>query len=148
MIADAAKCGEVHIILHSDEFLVAKKGFYFQPWNDRKKILEVYTPHIHAVDDADGTACAALRTIKPSYFGNRGDRINKNTPEMDVCHELGIELVFGIGGGKYSSSSAINGRQRVATRWDTYDVPLDMSELKVKILTIAPGKKFSLPRQA
>ncbi len=146
MIEDAAKYGEVHIIVNSDAWLIRKKGFFFQPWTDRRKILEAYTPHIYEVDDADGTVCEALRLIKPTYFGNGGDRTVTNTPELDVCAELGIEPVFGLGGGKYSSSSAINGRQRVVTRWGTYDVLLDMPELKVKILTIAPGKKLSLQR--
>ena len=146
MIEAAAEYGEVHIILNSDEWLVRKKGFFFQPWLDRKKILEAYTPHIHTVDDTDRTVCAALRRIKPTYFGNGGDRTNKNTPELDVCAELGITPVFELGGGKYSSSSAINGRGRVTTRWGTYDVLLDMPQLKVKLLTIAPGKQLSLQR--
>lgn len=146
MIESAAEYGEVHIIVNSDEWLVRKKGFFFQPWSDRKKILEAYTPHVHSVDDADGTVCEALRRIQPTYFGNGGDRTNKNTPELDVCVELGIEPVFELGGGKYSSSSAINGRQRVVTRWGMYDVLLDMPQLKVKLLTIRPGKKLSLQR--
>ena len=146
MIEAAREYGEVHIIVNSDDWLVRKKGFFFQPWTDRKKILEAYTPHVHTVDDTDGTVCEALRRIKPTYFGNGGDRTNKNTPELDVCEELGIEPVFELGGGKYSSSSAINGRQRVQTRWGSYDVLLDMPQLKVKILTIAPGKKLSLQR--
>ncbi len=146
MIESAAEYGEVHIVLNSDDWLVHKKGFYFQPWVDRKKLLEVYTPHVHTVDDSDGTVCEALRRIKPDYFGNGGDRTNKNTPELDVCEELGIEPVFELGGGKYSSSSEINARKRVETRWGTYDVLLDMPQLKVKLLTIAAGKKLSLQR--
>lgn len=146
MIESAAEYGEVHIILNSDDWLVRKKGFFFQPWTDRKKVLEIYTPHVHTVDDSDGTVCEALRRIKPDYFGNGGDRTNKNTPELDVCSELGIEPVFELGGGKYSSSSMINGRQRVETRWGRYDVLLDMPQLKVKMLTIEPGKKLSLQR--
>lgn len=146
MIEGAAKYGEVHIILNSDDWLVRKKGFFFQPWTDRKKILEAYTPHIHEVDDSDGTVCEALRRIKPDMFGNGGDRTKKSTPELDVCAELGIEPVFELGGGKYSSSSMISARQRVATRWGSYDVLLDMPQLKVKLLTIAPGKKLSLQR--
>lgn len=146
MIESAAEYGEVHIVVNSDDWLVRKKGFFFQPWIDRKKILEAYTPHVHAVDDTDGTVCEALRRIKPDYFGNGGDRTNKNTPELDVCQDLGIEPVFELGGGKYSSSSTINGRQRVATRWGSYDVLLDMPKLKVKILNIDPGKKLSLQR--
>jgi D-beta-D-heptose 7-phosphate kinase/D-beta-D-heptose 1-phosphate adenosyltransferase len=146
MIEDAQKYGEVHIIANSDEWLIRKKGFYFQPFTDRKKILEAYTPHVHFVDDQDGTVCEALRRIKPDYFGNGGDRTSKNTPELDVCVELGIEPVFELGGGKYSSSSAINGKQRVLTRWGWYDVLLDMPKLKVKMLHVEPGKSLSLQR--
>lgn len=148
MIQSAAKYGDVHIVLNSDDWLVRKKGFLFQSWTDRKKILEVYTPHIHAVDDSDGTVCEALSRIKPDYFGNGGDRKKDNTPELDVCEQLDIEPVFELGGGKYSSSSEINAKKRVVTRWGTYDVLLDMPLLKVKILTIAPGKKLSLQRHA
>lgn len=146
MIEDAAKYGEVHIIANSDEWLIRKKGFFFQPWIDRKKILEAYTPHIHAVDDTDGTVCEALRRIHPDYFGNGGDRGKTNTPELSVCEELGIEPVFEIGGGKYSSSSALNAKQRVPTRWGWYDVILDFHKIKVKMLHLEAGKTLSLQR--
>ncbi len=146
MIEGAKAYGEVHIVVNSDEWLLRKKGFYFQPWVDRMKILEAYTPHIHSVDDSDGTVCEALRRIKPDYFGNGGDRGAKNTPELDVCNELGIEPVFELGGGKYSSSSEINAKKRVVTRWGAYEVLIDMPALKVKMLTIEPGKKLSLQR--
>jgi cytidyltransferase-like protein len=146
MIEGAAKHGEVHIVANSDDWLIRKKGFFFQPWVDRKKILEAYTPHIHTVDDSDGTVCEALRRIKPDYFGNGGDRGAKNTPELDVCEELGIEPVFELGGGKYSSSSEINAKRKVDTRWGWYEVLIDMPQLKVKTLHIAPGKKLSLQR--
>lgn len=146
MIEEAGKYGEVHLIVNSDAWLIRKKGFFFQPWSDRKKILEAYTPHIHEVDDADGTVCEALRRIRPDYFGNGGDRGKTNTPELTVCEELGIEPVFELGGGKYSSSSMINGKERVQTRWGRYDVILDMPNLKVKMLHIDAGKTLSLQR--
>ena len=146
MIEDAAKYGKVHIVANSDAWLIRKKGFFFQPFVDRKKILEAYTPHVHEVDDADGTVCEALRRIKPDMFGNGGDRKKENTPELDVCEELGIEPVFELGGGKYSSSSALNAKQRVTTRWGWYDVILDMPKLKVKMLHIEAGKELSLQR--
>ncbi len=146
MIEKARAFGEVHIIVNSDEWLIRKKGFFFQPWTDRKRILEAYTPHVHAVDDADGTVCEALRRIRPDYFGNGGDRGKTNTPELTVCEELGIEAVFELGGGKYSSSSSINGKQRVTTRWGWYDVMLDMPNMKVKVIHIDAGKTLSLQR--
>lgn len=146
LIESASEYGEVHIALNSDDYLVRKKGFFFQPWSDRKRILEAYTPHIHTVDDSDGTICEALKRIKPDYLGNGGDQTSQNTPELGVCAELSIEPIFELGGGKFSSSTMINGRQRVMTRWGSYDVILDMPELKVKILNIAPGKKLSLQK--
>jgi cytidyltransferase-like protein len=146
MIESAAEYGEVHIVLNSDDWLSRKKGFFFQSWTDRKKILEIYTPHIHTVDDADGTVCEALRRIKPDYFGNGGDRGVKNTPELNTCEEIGINPIFELGGGKYSSSSEINARKKVITRWGSYDVIIDMPQLKVKMLHIAAGQKLSLQR--
>lgn len=146
MIEDARKYGAVHIIVNSDEWLIRKKGFFFQPWSDRKKILEAYTPHVHSVDDRDGTVCEALGRIQPDYFGNGGDRGKTNTPELSLCEAVGIEAVFELGGGKYSSSSAINSKQHVLTRWGWYDVMLDMPNLKVKMLHIEKGKTLSLQR--
>lgn len=146
LIEEAKKFGELHIIVNSDDWLVRKKGFYFQPLHDRKKLLEAYTPHVHEVDDADGTVSEALARIRPDYFGNGGDMTEIHVPELSLCKELGIEPVFELGGGKYASSSALNAKQRVLTRWGWYDVILDMPKLKVKMLHVEPGKSLSLQR--
>ncbi len=146
LIESAAEYGEVHILLNSDDWLIRKKGFFFQPWIDRKKILEAYTPHVHTVDDSDGTVCEALLRVKPDYFGNGGDRKSNNTPEIEFCKEQGIETIFELGGAKYNSSSEVNARKRVETRWGWYEVLIDMPQLKVKMLHIAPGMKLSLQR--
>ena len=42
---------------------------------------------------------------RPDAFANGGDRKTNNTPEMDVCEELGIEMLWNIGGDKIQSSS-------------------------------------------
>lgn len=146
LIEDAATYGEVHILITSDDVLVRKKGFFFQPLTDRKKILAAYTPHVHEVDDSDEGIRDVLGRINPTYFGHGSDEDDKTAPQLELCKELGIVPVFALGGGKYNSSSMINGRQHVVTRWGSYDVLLDMPQLKVKILTIAPGKKLSLQR--
>lgn len=148
LFEEAAKLGELHIVLNSDDWLVRKKGFFFQPWPDRKKILEAYTPHIHAVADEDGTVCEALRRLRPDCFGNGGDRIEENTPETDVCGQLGVEMIFGLGGEKYASSSEVNAKKHVKTRWGSYDVLLDMPKLKVKLLNILPNHQLSLQKHA
>ena len=39
------------------------------------------------------------------YFANGGDRTTDNVPEQKVCEQLGVEMIWGIGGGKIQSSS-------------------------------------------
>ena len=39
------------------------------------------------------------------YFANGGDRGKGNVPEVDVCKDLGVVMLWGVGGGKIQSSS-------------------------------------------
>ena len=107
MIQEASQFGEVIVILNSDEWLMRKKGFVFTSWDERAEILSSIkgVKKVVAVDDSDGSVCEALRREKPTYFANGGDRTNKNTPEMEACAELGISMLWGVGGGKIQSSS-------------------------------------------
>tara|TARA_R100000664_G_C2738999_1_gene127824 strand:+ start:68 stop:505 length:438 start_codon:yes stop_codon:yes gene_type:complete len=109
MIQEAAQYGHVVVIVNSDEWLMRKKGYIFMPFRERCEILEGFsaTGETTYVDDSDGSVCEALRRIKPNYFANGGDRKTDNTPEMDVCNELAIEMLWNMGGGKIQSSSAL-----------------------------------------
>ena len=109
MIQEAAEYGHVIVIVNSDDWLMRKKGYIFMPFEERCEILRGFTATSKTtfVDDTDGTVCEALRRIKPDYFANGGDRKTNNTPEMDVCEELGIEMLWGVGGGKIQSSSTL-----------------------------------------
>jgi bifunctional ADP-heptose synthase (sugar kinase/adenylyltransferase) len=51
----------------------------------------------------------ALRLYKPDVFAKGGDSWDeKNLPEYNVCKELGIKIVFGVGGfDKLNSSSKL-----------------------------------------
>ena len=60
------------------------------------------------------SVCKELEIIKPQIFAKGGDRDKKDSrkktsslnPEVLLCEELGIEVVFGVGrGGKVQSSS-------------------------------------------
>ncbi len=107
MILEAAQFGDVVIIANSDDWLIRKKGKFFMSWEERAEILSSIKGVVKVVpvDDTDGTVCEALRRIKPTYFANGGDRKDYNTPEGEVCKELGITLLWGIGGDKIQSSS-------------------------------------------
>lgn len=114
MIQEASQFGEVIVVLNSDEWLMRKKGFVFMSWEERCEILSAIkgVKKVVRVDDTDGTVCEALRREKPTYFANGGDRTDKNTPEMNVCSEHDITMIWGIGGGKIQSSSDLVKRVR------------------------------------
>ena len=107
LILAAAEYGDVIVVANSDSWLYRKKGFVFMTWDQRKEILEALkgVVRVEWVDDTDETVCEALRRIKPTYFANGGDRKSNNVPEVQVCEELGIEMLWNMGGSKVESSS-------------------------------------------
>ena len=111
MIQESSKIGDVIVIVNSDDWLLRKKGYVFMPWNERAEIIKsiMGVLYVVPVNDNDGTVCKALSKLKQDIdldiFANGGDRGQTNTPEMDICKELGIEMIWNIGGGKIQSSS-------------------------------------------
>ena len=107
MLQEAATFGKVIVIVNSDDWLMRKKGYIFMPFEERCEILCGFAAvnETIAVDDTDGTVCEALRRIRPTYFANGGDRKINNTPEMELCENLGIGLLWNTGGGKIQSST-------------------------------------------
>ena len=108
MIRAAAKHGDVIVIANSDDWLYRKKGFVFMEWERRVEILNAIkgVVLVDSVDDSDGTVCEAIRRIKPTYFANGGDRGKANTPEQAVCEEIGVQLLWGVGGEEKVDSSS------------------------------------------
>tara|TARA_Y100000592_G_C5461030_1_gene313987 strand:+ start:284 stop:706 length:423 start_codon:yes stop_codon:yes gene_type:complete len=116
MIREAAKHGDVVVILNSDEWLLRKKGYKFMNFDERSYIAGSIKGVIMTtgVDDSDGTVCEALMRIKPHAFANGGDRKTNNTPEMELCEELSIEMLWNIGGEKEQSSSELVNKAKEA----------------------------------
>lgn len=99
------------VILNNDNWLKAKKGYAFMPEEERAAIIEaleavdeVYITK-HGKDPEDMSVSEALREVKPDIFANGGDRKKHNTPEQEVCEEIGCEMAYNMGGGKIQSSS-------------------------------------------
>ena len=107
MIREASKYGNVLVILNSDDWLIRKKGYKFMSFEERAYIIGSIkgVTVVSSVDDSDGSVCSALKRLKPDYFANGGDRYSTNTPEMDVCEEENIVMLWNIGGEKIQSSS-------------------------------------------
>jgi D-beta-D-heptose 7-phosphate kinase/D-beta-D-heptose 1-phosphate adenosyltransferase len=119
MIREAAEFGDVIVVANSDNWLHRKKGYVFMDFEKRSEILNSIKGVIlvDSVDDTDGTVCEAIRRHNPTYFANGGDRGRTNTPEQDVCEELGVELLWGIGGDyKADASSTLVNRFRKNTK--------------------------------
>ena len=128
MIRHAAQYGDVIIIANSDDWLFRKKGFVFMEYERRIEILNAIKGVIlvDSVNDSDGTVCEAIRRLKPTYFANGGDRGRSNTPEQTVCEELGVELLWGIGGDEKLDSSS-----DLARKVRDFEVPPKRSPGKV-----------------
>ena len=108
MIRSAAEYGDVIVVANSDKWLHEKKGFVFMDFQQRSEILNSIKGVIlvSAVDDSDGTVCEAIKRLKPTYFANGGDRGKHNTPEQDVCDDLGIRMLWSIGGDEKGAASS------------------------------------------
>lgn len=106
----ARKLGDkLYAILNSDGFLKRKKGFVFMPFKERKEILESikYIDKVIPSIDKDQSVCRTLAKLIPDIFAKGGDRTLQNIPEAGICRKYKIKMIFGVGGRKIQSSSAL-----------------------------------------
>lgn len=113
---EAKKLGDkLIVILNNDHWLRNKKGFVFMPEAERKEIIE----SIKGVDEViitdhkpgdERSVARVLRKLRPDIFANGDDRKPHGDPppEVGICEELGIKMVYDVGaGGKVQSSSQL-----------------------------------------
>jgi D-beta-D-heptose 7-phosphate kinase/D-beta-D-heptose 1-phosphate adenosyltransferase len=158
-IKAARELGDMLIVgVNSDEWLVRKKGRSFMPFEERISIIQSLQGVEYAIpfNDKDSSAKDAIlwaRKVFPQskiIFANGGDRTLNNIPEMDIIDD-NIEFVFGVGGeDKANSSSWILEEwkaPKTERQWGYYRVlHEDGPEVKVKELTVDPGKSLSMQR--
>ena len=156
-IKAAKQLGNLLIVgINSDAWLERKKGRAFMPASERRAIIEnLYQVHkVIEFDDSDGTAIDAINKVKALYtrakivFANGGDRTENNIPEMVVDD---VEFVFGVGGENKANSSSWILEEWKAPKtirpWGYYRVLHNPNNnVKVKELTVDPGKKLSMQR--
>ena len=111
MIQEAAQHGRVMVILNSDDWLMRKKGFVFMKSSERFEVMKSlrWVDQVVFVNDDDDTVCEAItRHLKPGdIFANGGDRTADNTPELKLCHDMRVGVLWGVGGEKIQSSSEL-----------------------------------------
>jgi D-beta-D-heptose 7-phosphate kinase/D-beta-D-heptose 1-phosphate adenosyltransferase len=160
LIEESRKIGRVIIGLNSDDWLTRKKGMPFQSFEERYAILSNLKNVLCVInfDDSDGSAIDAIKKSQQMFpksqivFANGGDRTSDNIPELEYCKENNVELMFGVGGNtKKNSSSWIlsnwvnqNSENRF---WGSFKtLYTDGHKIKVKELTLEPGKSISLQK--
>jgi cytidyltransferase-like protein len=121
-IEEALKLGFLIVVLTRDDQLIEKdrlNGYVKKrlpiPYNVRKATLEwglngrgIVVENI----DTDLTTRKSLMKYRPDIFVKGGDTWEiDNLPEKSICDDLGIKVVFGVGGfdKPYSSSKLGNG---------------------------------------
>lgn len=113
---EARKLGNrLVVILSRDDQLIAKGnkpvGTFYPDIGERAEIIRA----LECVDDVfvnidtDGTCAESLRAVRPQIFAKGGDRTPVNMPkcEIDVCKEIGCQIVYGVGEPKTTSSSRL-----------------------------------------
>ncbi|MBL8158394.1 adenylyltransferase/cytidyltransferase family protein [bacterium] len=157
MMQAARKLGDrLLVILNNDHWLRDKKGFAFMPQKEKVELLKSF-PFVdkvvltdHKPGDQDRSVSRTLRKVKPHIFANGGDRGKGNTPEMDVCKDLGITMRFNVGkGGKVQSSSwMINASSREVRRsvrpWGEFYGWDSGQGWYLKTLYVNPNSRLSL----
>ncbi len=102
------------VIVNSDLQAKLKKGKSFMIENDRMKIISALkcVDEVFLSIDKDKTQCKSLEYLKPDIFAKGGDRMSDEIPESNICHQLGIQIVDGLGD-KIRSSSEITGLKEI-----------------------------------
>ncbi|MFA5322451.1 MAG: adenylyltransferase/cytidyltransferase family protein [Smithella sp.] len=103
--------------LNSDNWLLRKKGKPFMSWIERATIADnmKYVMDVLPMND-DDSACEGIKSAYTKYkkqydmiyFGNAGDRNPISTPreEQSLCNQLGIGLIWELGGKTKVQSSS------------------------------------------
>jgi len=111
----AQKLGDLLVVLlnNDDQLLMKRKGTKLEgriryPLMDRALILnELRTVHAVVVSIDTGRGISqTLKIVKPHIFAKGGDRNLTNLPEdeIEVCREIGCEIVCDVGGGRSEKS--------------------------------------------
>lgn len=156
MFKEASTFGDLIVALNSDDWLERKKGKAFMSLDERKAIVSELKCVSEVIDfnDNDGTAINAIQKVfvaNPNshiIFANGGDRTQTNIPELAECKNLGVDVVFGIGGEdkKQSSSSLLSNWKTNQTdrKWGYFSSLHNGGKVRVKQLVIEPYMSISL----
>jgi cytidyltransferase-like protein len=150
---------KVVVGVNSDDWLERKKGKSFMPVEERVRLLLAMrnVDQVITFDDSDDSSMNAIHITRHMFpdehiiFANGGDRNSANINEMNFV-DSNLSFSFGVGGDKTQSSSDLLGEwaaPRTERDWGYYRVLHEFGrEVKIKELTVDPGKSLSMQRHA
>ncbi len=107
---NAKALGDYLVVIVNSDNQVKLKGSV--PFMDEKERAEIIS-NLRMVDevlisiDEDKSVCKSVAAVSPDIFANGGDRkTGDDILEKEVCDELGIEMVFGVGGNEKQQASS------------------------------------------
>lgn len=113
------RCDLLYVIVNSDRQVDIKGSKQFMDEVSRLRIVRAlaYVNKAMVSIDDDPTVCRSIKSIYKQYcddpfltdisFMNGGDRSQGTVPEAEVCEELGIKMIYNVGGIKTESSSTL-----------------------------------------
>ena len=117
----AKEVGDVWVIVNNDLQRELKGSKEFMLEDERLEIitaLKVVDVALLSIDK-DKTQCATLRYIGENYgdthqlyFANGGDKFSDHIPEVQICKEMGITLIDGLGDKIQSSSWLLESKNK------------------------------------
>lgn len=115
-----SRCNGLYVIVNNDKQVLLKKGRLVIPENDRLEVVRAIRYVNEAVLSVDHDPSVmislhdAAKTLRARHgddlrlvFCKGGDSTAENVIERDVCKQMGIAILLGIGGSKRDSSSRI-----------------------------------------
>ena len=98
------------VIVNNSAQAILKKGYEFMPLNERVEIIKSlkFVDDVFVSIDEDKTVCKSIEALKPNIFAKGGDRFSGEIPEGEICKELGIKIVDGLGNKIQSSSDLVS----------------------------------------
>ena len=143
--------------INSDAWLTRKKGSPFMPWLERQRIIKELKMVDYTIEfnDDDNSSKLAIKLVRQTWpdsqivFANGGDRTHANIPEMDI-EDANLTFAFGVGGFNKANSSSWILQEWKAPKterpWGYYRVLHEVPGMKVKELTVDPGKSLSMQK--
>lgn len=149
-LQEAKKLGSKLIVIVNNDFqAVLKKGKSFIPQDQRIAIVKSlnFVDEVFLSVDTDATVCKSLIVLKPHIFAKGGDRSAGEIPERQICKDLGIQIVDGLGAKIESSSrliAEVSAGNLVQKPWGSYTDFVREHNVVIKELSINPSSKLSL----